>query len=229
MISPEAPNGGSTRSATAATMSSEVTASARAEARSWIRAARSAAVRSAASCSACRVRDSVMSVTYQARPSDTGTSRKRYQHFVSGHWMSKLVGVVPAAASRQRASRPGTRRITSRSHRCRPVRSCCEFSRRSASTLAKVIRQSRPTERKPSLIYRKALRRPSLVVRACVVSHAVPSIRNGFPSVSASTWPRTCTQRVLPSGQQTLYSARYGPHVLIALSTSAVTQAMSSG
>ena len=41
---------------------SEVTASARAEARSWIRAERLAAVRSAASCSAWRMRDSVMSV-----------------------------------------------------------------------------------------------------------------------------------------------------------------------
>ena len=207
MIRPEAPNGGKTRSATAATMSSEVTASARAEAIPWIRAVRLAAARSAASCSAWRMCDSVMSVMYQARPSDTGTSRKRYQRLVSGHWISKLVGVVPAAASRQRASRPGTRRITSRSHRSCPVRSCCELSRRSASTLAKITRQSLPTERKPSLIYRKALRRPSLVVRACVVSHAVPSIRNEFPFVSASTWPRTCTQRVLPSGRQTLYSA----------------------
>jgi hypothetical protein len=78
-------------------------------------------------------------------------------------------------------------------------------------------------------MYRKALRRPSLVVRSCVVSHPVPTIRNGFPSASASTWPRTCSQRVLPSGRQTLYSARYGPRVLIALSISAVTQAMSSG
>ena len=69
----------------------------------------------------------------------------------------------------------------------------------------------------------------ALIVRACVVSHAVPSIRNEFPSVSASTWPRTCTQRVLPSGQQTLYSAWYAPRVLTALSTTAVTQAMTTG
>jgi hypothetical protein len=34
---------------------------------------------------------------------------------------------------------------------------------------------------------------------------------------------------MLPSGQQTRYSSWYGPQVLIALSTSAVTQAMSSG
>ena len=47
MIRPDAPNGGITRSATAVTTSCEVTASARAEARSWIRAARSVPAASA--------------------------------------------------------------------------------------------------------------------------------------------------------------------------------------